>query len=51
MITLTRLRSLANLRAWFSGFAEGWREPAGPRQPIRWRTAWLMLRLGRPPII
>jgi GT2 family glycosyltransferase len=51
MITLTRLRSWANLNAWFGGFAEGWREPAGVRQPIRWRTAWRMVRLGRPPII
>lgn len=51
LITLTRLRSRSSLRAWFSGFAEGWREPCGPRQPMRWRTGWRMTRLGRPPII
>jgi GT2 family glycosyltransferase len=51
LITLARLRSRTNLRAWFSGFGEGWREPCGVRRPMRWRTAWRMTRLGRPPII
>jgi GT2 family glycosyltransferase len=51
LVTLTRLRSPTSLRAWFSGFAEGWHEPCGTRQPMRWRTAWRMTRLGRPPII
>ena len=41
------------LRAYrgFGGFREGWRSPAGPRRPIKWRTVWRMTRLGRPPII
>jgi GT2 family glycosyltransferase len=51
LITLTRPRSRASLHAWFIGFAEGCREPCGPRRPMRWRTAWRMTRLGRPPII
>lgn len=41
----------AALQAWFGGWVEGWREPPGPRRPIRWRTVWRMTRLGRPPIV
>ncbi|MBB6170086.1 hypothetical protein HNR23_000146 [Nocardiopsis mwathae] len=50
-ITLLRERDRAALRAWFRGFAEGWREDAGPRTPMKWSTAWRMARDGRPPII
>ncbi len=50
-LTLARTRSAAGLRAWFAGFAEGWRTPCGRRRPMRWRTVWTMTRLGRPPII
>ncbi|MFD4572899.1 glycosyltransferase family 2 protein [Streptomyces sp. NPDC058417] len=50
-VTLLRTRSAAALRAWFGGFAEGLREPAGPRRPMRWRTVWALTRLGRPPVI
>ncbi|GAA1110044.1 hypothetical protein HDA36_002987 [Nocardiopsis composta] len=50
-ITLLRERSGPALRAWFTGFKEGWRTDAGPRTPISWSTAWRMTRLGRPPII
>jgi len=50
-LTLLRMRDKAALRAWLGGFAEGWRTPAGPRQPMRWRTVWRMGRLGRPPVI
>ncbi|WP_369374170.1 glycosyltransferase family 2 protein [Streptomyces sp. cg36] len=50
-LTVARTRDLAGLRAWFSGFAEGWRTPCGRRQPMRWRTVWRMTRLGRPPVI
>jgi GT2 family glycosyltransferase len=39
------------LRAWFTGFAEGWRTPCGPRRPLRWATVWRMARLGRPPVL
>jgi hypothetical protein len=50
-ITVLRERSPKALRPWLKGFAEGWRTPAGARRPIRWRTAWRMTRIGRPPII
>lgn len=50
-ITLARTHSAAALRAWAAGFWEGIRTPCGPRQPMRWRTAWRMTRLGRPPVI
>ncbi|MFJ2233624.1 glycosyltransferase family 2 protein [Streptomyces sp. NPDC087859] len=51
LLTLVRNRSTAGLRAWFGGFAEGIREPAGERRPMRWRTVWRLTRLGRPPVI
>jgi GT2 family glycosyltransferase len=50
-LTLLRERSSDALKAWFRGFAEGLREPAGERRPMAWSTAWRMLRLGRPPIV
>lgn len=50
-LTVVRERSLAALRAWLSGFAEGWRMDPGWRQPMSARTAWRMTRAGRPPII
>lgn len=51
VLTLARTRSLTGLRAWFGGFAEGWRTPCGPRTPMRWRTVFTLARLGRPPVI
>ncbi|MFE5036810.1 glycosyltransferase family 2 protein [Streptomyces sp. NPDC056683] len=51
LITLLRTRSTGGLRAWFAGFAEGLREPAGERRPMRWRTVWRLTRLGRPPVV
>lgn len=51
VLTLVRERSGPALRAWFKGFGEGLREPAGERRPMGWKTAWRMLRLGRPPIV
>ncbi|MFJ3667583.1 glycosyltransferase family 2 protein [Streptomyces sp. NPDC090106] len=51
LLTLVRIRSRAGLRAWFGGFAEGVRKPAGRRRPMRWRTVWRLTRLGRPPVI
>ncbi|MHC3472893.1 glycosyltransferase family 2 protein [Streptomyces sp. 7R007] len=51
LLTVLRNRSRAGLRAWFGGFAEGLREPAGERRPMRWRTVWRLTRLGRPPVI
>ena len=50
-LTLARTRSLKGLRAWFGGFAEGWRTPCGRRKPMRWRTVIRLTRLGRPPVI
>ncbi|AKG46427.1 glycosyltransferase [Streptomyces xiamenensis] len=51
LLTLLRRPSWAALKAWFGGFAEGWRTPAGSRRPMRWRTVWRLTRLGRPPVI
>ena len=45
------LRSPATLVPWFRGWVEGWRTPAGPRRPLRWRTVARMARHGRPPIV
>lgn len=50
-VTVARTRDAAGLRAWWGGFADGWRSPCGPRRPMRWRTVWRMTRLGRPPVI
>ncbi len=51
LLTLARRPSLPALKAWFGGFAEGWRTPCGPRRAMRWRTVWRLTRLGRPPVI
>ena len=50
-MTLIRVRSASALRAWLSGFAEGWRMDPGRRHPISVRTAWRMTKAGRPPVI
>jgi GT2 family glycosyltransferase len=44
-------RRPAALRAWFGGWLAGWREDAGERRPIHWRTVLRMTRAGRPPIV
>ncbi len=44
-------RRPAALRAWFGGWAEGWRTAPGGRRPISWRTVLRMTRAGRPPIV
>lgn len=44
-------RKPAVLRAWFGGWAEGWRTDPGERRPLRWRTIWRMTLAGRPPIV
>src|SRR5690606_12295441 len=51
LLTLARTRSARGLRAWFGGFLEGLREPAGERRAMRWRTVWRLTRLGRQPVI
>ncbi len=43
--------SPGTLVPWFLGWAEGWRTPAGPRRPLRWRTVARMTRHGRPPVV
>ena len=49
-LTVARERAQpAQLRAWFAGFAEGWRTDPGARHPISMRTAWRMTKAGRPP--
>ena len=50
-LAMLRMRSVTGLKAWWGGFAEGARTPAGRRAPMRWRTVWRMTRLGRPPIL
>jgi GT2 family glycosyltransferase len=50
-LTVVRVRSLAAVRAWLGGFAEGWRMDRGWRRPMTLRTAWRMTRAGRPPVI
>lgn len=39
------------LRAWFGGWAAGWREDPGVRRPVSWSTVRRMTRAGRPPVI
>lgn len=51
VLTAVRLRRPAAVLTWLRGARDGWREPAGERAPIRWRTAWRMTVLGRPPVI
>ena len=51
LLTLVRVRSAAAVRAWLSGFAEGWRMDPGWRRPMSVRTAWQLTRAGRPPVI
>jgi GT2 family glycosyltransferase len=50
-LSCARLRSPRAIRTYLAGLADGAREPAGERRPIRWATAWRMARLGRPPVI
>jgi GT2 family glycosyltransferase len=51
VITVLRERSTTALRAWFAGFADGWRRNAGARRPMSLRTVWRLTKAGRPPII
>jgi GT2 family glycosyltransferase len=52
-VTATLLRAVrgGGARAALRGFRDGFRTDPGPRRPIRWRTAWRLTRLGRPPIV
>ncbi|MGW0699803.1 glycosyltransferase family 2 protein [Streptomyces sp. NPDC002867] len=51
LLTLLRRPTVPALKAWFGGFAEGWRTPCGPRRPMKWRTVWRLTKLGRPPVV
>jgi GT2 family glycosyltransferase len=51
LLTLARRPDKAARQAWFGGFREGWKTPAGTRRPMSWRTVWRLTRLGRPPIV
>lgn len=51
VLSTLRVRSLSGLRAWWGGFREGLGTACGPREPMKWRTVWLMTRLGRPPLL
>lgn len=51
LLSLGTVRSWSDLGALRRGYRAGFTDPAGERAPMRWRTAWRMLRLGRPPII
>jgi GT2 family glycosyltransferase len=44
-------RRPAVLRAWFSGWWEGWRTEPPAQRPLRWRTVGRMTRHGRPPVV
>jgi GT2 family glycosyltransferase len=50
-MTVVRERSASALRAWLTGFAEGWRADPSGRHPISAGTIWRMTRAGRPPVI
>lgn len=52
-ISATLVRSVqgGGTKAALRGFIVGMRTECGPRRPIRWRTAWRLTRLGRPPIV
>jgi len=50
-LTVLRERSVRALRAWFSGFSDGWRLSPGPRRPLSLRAMWQLTRAGRPPVI
>ena len=52
IVTAVRSRGCVNeLKAHFSGTADGLRDPLGPRKPMRWRTVLTLTRLGRPPLL
>ena len=51
LLSFARCRNVADAAGVARGFWAGCRLPAGPRRPIRWRSAWRMARLGRPPVL
>lgn len=51
VLTVVRAHRVPPLRAAVRGFLDGIRTDPGPREPISWRTAAVMLRRGRPPVV
>jgi GT2 family glycosyltransferase len=49
--TAAGVRSLGDAREVLRGYRDGLRKPAGERRPLRWRTVWRMVRVGRPPVV
>ncbi|MDP9843410.1 glycosyltransferase family 2 protein [Streptosporangium lutulentum] len=51
LLSITRIRSRANLAVWFAGLREGLKGGHGQRRPMSWTTVLRLTRAGRPPII
>ncbi|MEO1062021.1 MAG: glycosyltransferase family 2 protein [Actinomycetota bacterium] len=52
LITAVRARGRpSTVRSHLAGTIDGIRAPLGPRHPMSWRTAAIMTRQGRPPIV
>jgi len=51
LMSLGTVRSFGDIGALLGGYRAGFTDPIEARAPLRWRTAWKMLRLGRPPVI
>ena len=51
LLTIARASQPGAIHALLIGYRDGFIQPCGPRRPLRWRTAWLMTRAGRPPVI
>ena len=49
--TVTTARQPRSLPTLVRALLRGWSTRPGPRRPIRWRSAWRLTRLGRPPVI
>jgi glycosyltransferase involved in cell wall biosynthesis len=48
---LRNRRDPAAVKAWITGWCEGWTTSPGPREPMRWHTVCKLGRLGQLPII
>jgi len=51
---ITAVRSWRTPTGWLDylrGTVTGLRQLQGPRRPMRWKTAWRLARLGRPPVL
>ena len=50
-VMATQLSAITLVGTTGQGYRDGLRTDCGPRRPLRARTLWRMLRLGRPPIL